>query len=117
GFRADLDPGEDAIRLSVASESFLLAQGQWSDWVRLTFDALGPLKTVSGLCRFYLESVRPFRLYVTPINIDPAHPALPLSTPPGFARWMSERIGDFYTQGIAEDTKALRAGVFDDAAF
>jgi predicted AlkP superfamily phosphohydrolase/phosphomutase len=30
---------------------------------------------------------------------------------------MSERIGDFYTQGIAEDTKALRAGVFDDAAF
>ena len=116
-FRADLDPRDDAIRLSVGSESLLLAKGQWSEWVSVTFDALGPFRKVSGICRFYLESVRPFKLYVTPINIDPAHPALPISTPSRFARWMRDRIGDFYTQGIAEDTKALRSGVFDDAAF
>lgn len=116
-FRADVDPGGDAVRIAVGASAFLLAPGQWSDWVSLRFAPLGPFRKVSGICRFYLESVRPFKLYVTPVNIDPVHPALPISTPPGFARWLAERNGDFYTQGIAEDTKALRAGVFGDTAF
>jgi predicted AlkP superfamily phosphohydrolase/phosphomutase len=116
-FHVDLDPGGEAVRIAVASRTLLLAPRQWSEWVNVRFAPLGPFRKVSGICRFYLESVRPFKLYVTPINIDPVHPALPISTPPGFGRWLAERIGDFYTQGIAEDTKALRAGVFDDAAF
>jgi len=116
-FVADLDPEGGAARITVGSRSLLLAPGEWSDWVSVTFDPLGPFRKVSGICRFYLESVHPFKLYVTPLNIDPRRPALPISTPPGFAHWLADRIGDFYTQGIAEDTKALRAGVFDDSAF
>jgi predicted AlkP superfamily phosphohydrolase/phosphomutase len=49
--------------------------------------------------------------------MDPMHPALPISTPPSYARALRDRIGDFYTQGMPEDTKALASGVFDDSAF
>jgi len=68
------------------------------------------LKSITGICRFYLKQVRPqFELYVTPINIDPSNPALPLSTPEKYARELSRELGYFYTQGIAEDTKASPA--------
>jgi len=55
-----------------------------------------------------------FELYVTPINIDPSNPALPLSTPEKYARELSRELGYFYTQGIAEDTKALTSGLLTD---
>src|SRR5437667_65009 len=70
------------------------------------------------MCRFYLKQAHPrFQLYVSPINIDPADPALPISTPSGYSRFLSEEVGEFYTQGIAEDTKALSDGVLDDKEF
>lgn len=116
-FRIDLDPAGEGARVTVEGRSFLLAPGEWSDWIEVHFDALGRLKRVPGICRFHLQSVRPLRLYVTPINLDPTHPALPISVPPGFARALRDRIGDFYTQGMPEDTKALESGVFDDAEF
>lgn len=73
------------------------------------------MKSTSGICRFYLKQVRPqFELYVTPINIDPSHPALPISTPGNYARELSRDLGYFYTQGIAEDTKALTSGLLND---
>src|SRR5207302_8001746 len=50
-------------------------------------------------------------------NIDPADPALPISTPSGYSRFLSEEVGEFYTQGIAEDTKALSDGVLDDKEY
>jgi len=112
-FTVDVDPERDAVRVLIQGETFLLSPGEWSDWVRVHFDVMGPLKRIDGICRFNLRSVRPaFQLYVTPINIDPAHPALPISTPPSFARALQRRIGDFYTQGMPEDTKAFEYGVF-----
>src|SRR5207244_12617016 len=53
----------------------------------------------------------------SPINIDPADPALPISTPSSYSRFLSEEVGEFYTQGIAEDTKARSNGVLDDKEF
>ncbi|HER43580.1 MAG TPA: hypothetical protein ENO08_03885, partial [Candidatus Eisenbacteria bacterium] len=71
-----------------------------------------------GICRFYLKSIEPyFRLYVSPLNIDPSDPALPISTPSGFSGDIAEGTGPFYTQGMAEDTKALEWGVLDDAEY
>jgi hypothetical protein len=52
-------------------------------------------------------------LYVSPINVDPEEPALPISTPGAFARDVSESAGRWSTLGIPEDTAALRQGVFD----
>ncbi|MBI5710687.1 MAG: alkaline phosphatase family protein [Candidatus Eisenbacteria bacterium] len=117
-FTVDLDAGHGTARITVGDEVRLLATGQWSDWVPVKFDLAGRFKRLSGICRFYLRSVRPtFRLYVSPINLDPEHPALPISTPPGFSRELFDRIGYFYTQGMPEDTKAFEAGVLDDTAY
>src|SRR5262249_1133410 len=44
-------------------------------------------------------------------------PALPLSTPAKYSRILAEQVGEFYTQGIAEDTKALSVGVLDDKEY
>ena len=75
------------------------------------------LQSVRGMVRFYLRSASPLQLYVSPINIDPSAPALPISTPADYASALAARVGRFYTQGIAEDTKALEAGAFGDAEF
>ncbi len=55
------------------------------DQARLhTLGPLGsfPSQSASGICRFFLQEVAPtFRLYVTPINMDPAAPAQKISEP------------------------------------
>ena len=117
-FCIDVDEEHDAARITVGDEKVLLHSGEWSGWVSVEFDALPPFKKLKSICRFYLRSVAPaLQLYVTPLNIDPAHPALPISTPESYARDLARRVGAFYTLGIAEDTKALEAGVFSDAEF
>jgi len=76
------------------------------------------LAEVSGICRFYLKQAGPYlELYVSPVNIDPANPGMPLCTPAGYARELVGELGRFYTQGMAEDTAALSEGVFDDDEF
>ncbi len=114
----DVDAEHDAVRVTVGDTETFLHSGEWSDWVPVEFRVAGPFKKLHAMVRFYLRSVSPtLQLYASPINIDPMAPALPISTPGDYARALSERVGRFYTQGIAEDTKALEAGVFDDATF
>jgi hypothetical protein len=59
----------------------------------------------------YLNRLIRFQLYVSPINIDPANPALPHLHPRVTKNNHPIEVGEFYTR-IAEDTKALerRAG-------
>jgi predicted AlkP superfamily phosphohydrolase/phosphomutase len=117
-FVVHTDRKSGAAKISIGDRELLLAVGEWSPWVEVSFDVLGPLHSLRGACRFYLKSLDPyFKLYVSPVNIDPADPALPISTPPGYAREIYEGIGRFYTQGMAEDTKALEWGVLDDGEF
>jgi predicted AlkP superfamily phosphohydrolase/phosphomutase len=56
-------------------------------------------------------------LYVTPLNIDPEHPAMPISHPSYYATYLAHKIGPYATLGLAEDTWALNEGVIDDATF
>ncbi len=94
-----------------------LEQGQWSDWVEVSFETI-PTRTLTGICRFYLRQVRPeFELYVSPINLDPLASAQPISTPEGFAEELAAASGRFYTQGMPEDTKALTEGVLGPEEF
>src|SRR5207245_1628405 len=73
---------------------------------------------VSGSCRFYLQEVAPnFRLYVTPVNMDPSAPAQKISEPPSLIQDISQRLGLFYTTGFQEDHKARSNGVFVDDEF
>ena len=112
------DPSAASVRIQLQGADIILRQGEWSDWVPVRFGMVPHLVSVSGICRFFLKSARDdFVLYVSPVNIDPADPAMPVTTPPGFAPELVRRMGRFYTQGLAEDTKALSTGVFDDACF
>ena len=117
-FSVAVDPLESVARIAVQDHEFVLREGEWSNWVKIEFQLIPFFGNVKGMCRFYLKQAHPrFQLYVSPINIDPADPALPISTPSGYSRFLSEEVGEFYTQGIAEDTKALSDGVLDDKEF
>jgi predicted AlkP superfamily phosphohydrolase/phosphomutase len=61
--------------------------------------------------RLYVQELAPgIRIYRSPLNADPAGSALPISAPPEFSGELAGRIGPYYTQGIEEDTSALRQG-------
>ncbi len=73
---------------------------------------------VRGICRFCLVETSPeLKLYVTPLNIDPDKPALPLSHPFLYAPYLARVFGPFATLGLAEDTGALNEQILDETAF
>lgn len=114
-FSVAVDPLESVAKVTVQGRQFVLREGEWSDWVRVEFHLIPFFASVKGMCRFYFKQAHPrFQLYVSPINIDPADPALPISTPSRYSRFLTDEAGEFHTQGIAEDTKALSDGVLDD---
>lgn len=116
-FKAYIDPIEPVIKLEVGDEERVLAVGEWSDWVPIQFD-LVPTQTLTAMARFYLKRLEPeFELYVTPLNIDPQDPAMPISTPETYAADLAAATGRFYTQGMPEDTKTLSGGVFSIKEF
>jgi predicted AlkP superfamily phosphohydrolase/phosphomutase len=117
-FTVSIDPLAAVAKFTVQDEKFVLREGEWSDWVHIQFQLIPFFGNVKGICRFYLKQTHPrFELYVSPINIDPADPALPISTPKNYSRELAEEAGEFYTQGISEDTKARSAGVLDDKEY
>ncbi|MFQ5512430.1 MAG: alkaline phosphatase family protein [Candidatus Krumholzibacteriia bacterium] len=117
-FTVHLDPENETALFTVGHRKLILQEGEWSDWVEVDFDVMGPFSRISGITRLYLKSVAPyFQLYATPININPADPALPISSSTGFSRSLYEKIGYHYTQGMPEDTKALEWDIFTDAEF
>jgi len=68
--------------------------------------------------RVYAKELHPrLALYLTPVNIDPRSPDLPISAPSAYSREVARDIGPFYTQGIAEDTSAFRQGVLTMGEF
>jgi predicted AlkP superfamily phosphohydrolase/phosphomutase len=116
-FTVYVDAVRPVAKVVLGGQEMLLVEGEWSDWAEVEF-RLPFFQRLHGACRFYLKSVRPdFELYVTPLNIDPLDPAMPISTPSDFADELAHAGGRFYTQGMPEDTKALTGGVFDDAEF
>ena len=67
-----------------------------------------PGMKVHGVCKFLLLSTEPeFELYVTPINIDPENPAMPIGYPSVYPIYLAKQQGPFATLGLAEDTWGL----------
>lgn len=117
-FTMAIDEAHPAVRIRIQSCDFILKEGDWSDWVPLRFEMVPHLAGADGICRFFLKRARDaFELYVTPVNIDPANPVLPISSPDAFSADLVRRTGRFYTQGMAEDTSARSAGALDDNQF
>ena len=110
-FAAHVDRDKTSVKIVVGDEERVLRVGEWSSWVPVGLTLL-PLSTLPGEVRFLLKSLTPhFELYVSPINLDPLEPALPISTPADYAAELATAGGRFYTQGMPEDTRARNAGV------
>ena len=117
-FEVLLDPDAPAAKLVVQDQEFVLNAGEWSDWIAIEFEAVPLLVEVSATARFYLQEVRPgFKLYVSPLQIDPRRPALPISTPDHWSGRVADAVGRFYTQELPEDTKAFQEGIFSGHEF
>ncbi|MEZ6015362.1 MAG: alkaline phosphatase family protein [Planctomycetota bacterium] len=106
--------------LEVGGQTVVVAPGQWTDWLRVSFDMLpAGAMSLGGIVRFKLQSLAPeFKLYASPINFDPMDPADTISYPEGAAAKLAEDMGGaYYTKGMPEDVGALKDGVFTDAEF
>lgn len=116
-FKIFIDPVHPVAKIVIQEHEFMLKEREWSGWKRVHFKMI-PTQSVHGICMFYLKQVRPeFKLYVSPINIDPGHPDLPLSTPKNYAEELEKKFGSFFTKGLPADTSALDNDVLDDREF
>jgi predicted AlkP superfamily phosphohydrolase/phosphomutase len=105
------------VEVDAGGTRVALTPGRLSDWVTLRFRA-APGIAVSGITRLLvIEMDDHFSLYMSPINIDPEKPAMPVSHPLYYSTYMAKRIGPYATLGLAEDTWALNEGVTDEGVF
>jgi predicted AlkP superfamily phosphohydrolase/phosphomutase len=111
------DKHENRAVLQISSQRVVLTIGEYSAWVRIVFQAGLGVK-INGICRFLLKSLHPeLELYVTPIQIDPDKPALPIAYPTVYSTYLAKKLGPFATLGLAEDTWALNERIIDEKEF
>ena len=116
-FQVKVREGNEACELIIGKDSYPLPRNDYTSWIPLGFKAGLGIKA-RGLARLYLLETSPhFRLYVTPIQIDPGKPALPISHPFTYAIYLAKTLGPYATLGVAEDTSGLNEGIIGEDAF
>jgi hypothetical protein len=117
-FTVYIDPEQPIAKFVVGDNEFILKEGEWSDWKAVDFEFVPMVVSASAIGRFYLKQVRPeFQLYVTPLQINPDDPVMPISTPDKWSHHLCHELGYFYTQELPEDTKAFTHGIFTGPEF
>lgn len=112
-----IDRSARQVTADIGGHTVTLQPGRLSEWITLTFHA-APGVNVTGICRLLVTELEPeLSIYMTPVNIDPDTPAMPISHPPYYAAYLAARVGKYATLGLAEDTWALNEAVIDDGAF
>jgi len=102
--------------LMIDSQSITLIPNTMSPWIELVFSH-GRTK-VHGIARFCLrQDGNAHALYVSPINVHPEKPALPISEPAIFSGWLAKKHGLYGTLGLMEDTWGRNELALDDARF
>jgi predicted AlkP superfamily phosphohydrolase/phosphomutase len=112
-----IDKDKKEAILEVPGQTIRLKEKTFSDWIKITFRP-GLWIKIRAICRFYINQMDPnFEMYVTPLNIDPEKPALPISQPFIYSVYLSKLLGSFITLGEANDTWALNEGILSEEAF
>ncbi len=114
-FTLKRDRGARSVEIAVGKEKFILEQNRLSHWVKLDFKA--GMIGVAGIAQWVLEEVEPLKLYLSPINIDPEKPSMPVSHPKIFSVYLAKLLGSFATLGMAEDTWSLNERVLSETNF
>ena len=109
--------GSGTAELKLPGQKVALPLNHYTPWVTLSYKAAVGF-TVKAIARFLLLEQQPHvRLYVTPIQIAPEAPALPISHPTCYSIYLAKRQGPFATLGVAEDTSGLNERVIGEDAF
>jgi len=110
--------GKGPAVIEVSDQKIELPAGRFSPWVRLTFRPGLGMK-IRAVCRFYISRMDGggFSMYVTPLNIDPEKPALPISHPFIYSIYLGKLLGSYVTLGEANDTWALNEGALAEQPF
>ncbi len=109
--------GRERFELVSGKERVDLFTGTYSPWVRLRFRAARGV-TLTGIVRFLPVLLDgSIAVYMTPIQIDPERPAMPVSHPSVFSIHLAKLLGPFGTLGLLEDTGALNEGAIDEQGF
>jgi predicted AlkP superfamily phosphohydrolase/phosphomutase len=112
------DPQNDVVKIRFQDHTLIMVAGEWSDWLRISFDFVPHVNAVAGICKILIKQVHPhFEMYVSPINIDPVEPSLPITCPDDYGRELTDNIGLFGTKGLPADTKALSYGVLAEEEY
>lgn len=108
---------QNGFVLKISGLHCALRAGEYTGWQRLRFRTASGI-SAHGIARFLVTETEPeFSLYMTPLNLDPERPALPISHPPFYAAYLANLLGTYATLGMAEDTWALNEGAIDEDAF
>jgi predicted AlkP superfamily phosphohydrolase/phosphomutase len=121
-FKMHRDRDADAAVIEIQDQKIILKPGQWSRWIKVDFEISLPWflpdSNARGICRFYLQEIAPnFRLYASPINVNPTDPAIQISEPKTFVEDAGKKLGPFYTTGFQEEYNARKNGLFDDEEY
>lgn len=115
--RIFIDKEKEEVSIEVSGQKFMLKKETFSPWIKLTFHPGLGMK-IKAICRFYVSQIHPhFEMYLSPLNIDPEKPALPISHPFIYSVYLGKLLGSFITLGEANDTWALNEGVLSEQAF
>ncbi len=116
-FTVKLNKDGETAELRLCGESYTLKKGEYTPWITFHFK-VAPLVKVNVICQFLLISTEPrFELYVTPLQLDPEKPAMPISHPTVFSTYLAKSQGPFATMGLAEDTWAHNEKILQDPNF
>jgi len=109
------DPGESSVAWGAP---VVLKERAWSDYVPFTFE-MNPLVKVKGIGKFWLESVAPFRLLLTPVSFDPREvpDIVDISFPRAFAPSLAAKAGAYSLLGWPCLTNPIKDGMLSDEAF
>jgi predicted AlkP superfamily phosphohydrolase/phosphomutase len=109
------DPGDSSVRWG---EPVVLQEKAWSAYVPFDFE-MNRLVRVKGIGKFWLESVAPFRLLLTPISFDPREvPSIvDVSFPREFAPALAAKAGPFSLVGWPCLTNPIKDSMLSDEAF
>ena len=61
------------LKIVTSGQTQVLKEGEWGDWLVLKF-SFNPFVKMYGIARFYVISIEPLKLYLSPVNFHPEHP-------------------------------------------
>src|SRR3989344_6977404 len=97
---------DNKIEIHIDKKDYIIKNKEWSEIIRIKFKIL-PFIDYYGIFNIYLQSIKPFEMYISSIQIDPENQFLDITYPKDYGKELVNNIGLFYTLGMPEDTKAV----------